>query len=433
MKALHALIWCAGLLGLGPLVAGPAGADSGVALLGDEFQVNTFTSQNQSFPHVAVAPDGRSVAVWESVDQDNSGDAVMARRYDAAGSPVGDEFVVNSHTTNHQSQASVTMAADGSFIVLWRSQAQDGDGWGSYAQRFDASGKAVGNEFRVNEETENNQENPFAAIGPAGHMMVVWESEEQDGSTGGIYGRVYDPAGLAGDELRINTTTQGWQNDVEIAATPTGFVVTWESLNVDSDFRAVVLRRYSFAGVPLGGEQLVNVTEAGNQNNAVVAVQPDGRFMIAWESDGQDGSEATVIARFFSANGTPTSGEIQLNQTTPGDQEHLSVAADGLGGYVVVWDGEAASGGSFDEIWGRRVLANGTLCGDEFRINTSTSNRQVYPTVSSSADGVLMALWHSWTGDGSGTRVVGQRLRVNRLFSDGFESGDFSEWSAVGP
>ncbi|MEM9555157.1 MAG: hypothetical protein AAGC60_12955 [Acidobacteriota bacterium] len=427
----RALAFCLPWVFIAP--TGPTLADPGVALLGGEFQVNSFTSENQSFPDVAMAPDGRSVVVWESVGQDGDGDAVVARFYDADGSQLGDEFIVNTYTTSHQSQSSIEMAPDGSFIILWRSSQQDGDGWGSYAQRFSPSGDRVGDEFRINEETTNHQEYAFAAFDGDGHMMVVWESEEQDGSAGGIYGRAYDSAGQAGDEFRVNATTSGWQNDAEIAALPSGFVVVWESLNVDSDFRGVVYRRYAGDGTPLAGEQLANVTEAGNQNNPVVAIQPDGSFIIVWESDGQDGSNAAVIARLFALDGTATSGEIQLNQTTPGDQEHLSIAADGMGGYVAIWDGEAVSGGSFDEIWGRRILADGRLVGDEFRVNTSTSNRQVYPAIAAGDDGVLMAVWHSWTGDGSGTRTVGQRLWVTGLFSDGFESGDVSRWSQSAP
>ena len=415
------------------LVPCTTSADPGVALVGGEFQINMYTDQNQSFPDVAMTPDGSSVAVWESVAQDGDLDAVMARYYDAEGDPIGDEFIVNTYTTNHQSQASIEMAADGSFIILWRSSQQDGDGWGSYGQRFDASGDRSGGEFQINEETANNQELAYAALDDEGNMMVVWESAEQDGSAGGIYGRAYDSSGQAGDEIRVNTTTSGWQNDAEIAALPTGFVVVWESLNVDADFRGVVYRRYAADGSPLAGEQLANITEEGNQNNPVIATQDDGSFIIVWESDGQDGSEAAVIARFFSSDGAPTSGEMQLNQTTAGDQEHLSVANDGLGGYVVIWDGEASSGGSFDEIWGRRVLANGTLFGDEFRVNTSTSNRQVFPAIAAGGDGHLVAVWHSWTGDGSGTRSVGQRLFMTGLFTDGFESGDLSGWSESTP
>lgn len=430
-KRPRALTLCFSLISL--LLLAPVHADSGVALVGDEFQINTYTDQNQSFPHVAMAPDGRALVVWESVGQDGDGDAVLALRFDVTGTPIGEEFIVNTHTANHQSQASVAMATDGSSVIVWRSQGADGDGWGVYAQRFDASGSPMGDEFRVNEETENNQELAVAAFDDDGHLMVAWESEEQDGSAGGIYGRVYDSAGLAGDEFRINTTTQGWQNDVEVTALPSGFIVTWESLNVDSDFRAVVFRRYSANGTPLEGEQLANLTEAGNQNNSVVATQPDGSFVIVWESDGQDGSEATVIARLFASDGTPTSGEIQLNQTTEGDQENLSISADGMGGYVVIWDGDAPSGGSFDEIWGRRMLANGTLFGDEFRINTSISNRQVFPAIAGGSAGQLMAVWHSWTGDGSGTRSVGQRLWVTGRFRDGFESGDLSGWSLAVP
>ncbi|MEM6796046.1 MAG: hypothetical protein AAF725_18870 [Acidobacteriota bacterium] len=109
------------------------------------------------------------------------------------------------------------------------------------------------------------------------------------------------------------------------------------------------------------------------------------------------------------------------------------MAADRLGGYLVIWEGEAPSGGSFDEIWGRRLLADGTLAGDEFRINTSTSNRQVFPAVAAGSGGQVMAVWHSWTGDGSGTRSIGQRLRVTGLFQDNFESGGLAAWSSSQP
>lgn len=43
----------------------------------------------------------------------------------------------------------------------------------------------------------------------------------------------------------------------------------------------------------------------------------------------------------------------------------------------------------------------------------------------------IRGAWHSWSEDGNGTGVAGQRLSVTGLFNDGFESGDTAFWSGV--
>ncbi|MEM6794024.1 MAG: hypothetical protein AAF725_08565 [Acidobacteriota bacterium] len=421
----------AGLLSLCGLLCFRLSAETGVELVGGEFRVNTYTNNNQSFPEIAVAPDGSAVVTWESIGQDNSNHAVAAQRYSPDGSPNGAEFIVNTETEDTQSQPSVVMAVDGSFIIFWRSKFQDGSEFGLYAQRYSSSGATVGGEFRVSVATNDNQEDAHAAFDSNGNMLVAYQSP--DSASSGVFARLYDSTGQPGNEVRVNDTTQEWQQDPEVIATPSGFVVVWASRSVDADNRAVMLKRYSSAGTAIGDEQQVNITEIGDQKLPGIATRPDGTFAVVWESGDQDGSEAAAIARIYDSSGTPQTGEIQLNQTTIGAQENLAVAYDGQGGFVVIWDGDASSGGSFDEIWGRRLLVSGALDGDEFRINTNTTNRQVFPAIGSSAGGELMAVWHSWTEDGSGTGVAGQRLRITGVFGDDFEGGSTSAWSSEMP
>ncbi|MEN1727347.1 MAG: hypothetical protein AAGJ52_02795 [Pseudomonadota bacterium] len=390
-----------------------------VGFVGNDFRVNSYTNNNQSFPEIAMSPEGQAVVVWESIGQDGSNHAAVGQRYGPDGLPVGDEFIANTTTANTQSQPSVAMDADGSFVVFWRSRDQDGSEFGAYAQRYSPSGERVGNEFRINVATDGDQDDAFAAFDGAGNMLVVYVSG--DISSAGVFARRYDTQGIPGDEFRINETTQSWQQDPQVAGLTSGFVVTWESRSVDSDRLAIMQRRYTTTGLPLTGEQQVNTTETEDQKNPAIARQPDDRYAIAWESIGQDGSGAAVIARTFAADGAPISGEIILNETLLDDQENPDVAIDGRGGYVAIWDGDAASGGSNDEIWGRRFLADGTLVGDEFQINTRTNNRQVFPAIAGGHNGRLLAVWHSWTEDGNGTGMVGRRLRITSLFEDRFE------------
>lgn len=59
------------------------------------------------------------------------------------------------------------------------------------ADAHPALGGAVGNEFRVNADTTNNQANPAVARNAEGDFVVAWESNGQDGSGNGIYARRY--------------------------------------------------------------------------------------------------------------------------------------------------------------------------------------------------------------------------------------------------
>jgi hypothetical protein len=86
---------------------------------------------------------------------------------------------------------------DGGFVATWASFGQDGSGYGVYAQRFDASGAAVGSEFRVNTFTGYTyQYYPSVDTDGRGNFVVVWRSGEffdgpvgQDGDASGMFGQ----------------------------------------------------------------------------------------------------------------------------------------------------------------------------------------------------------------------------------------------------
>ena len=56
----------------------------------------------------------------------------------------GSEFQVNTYTSDNQQEPSVTSLADGGFVVTWMSANQDGSSWGVYGQRYAADGAASG-------------------------------------------------------------------------------------------------------------------------------------------------------------------------------------------------------------------------------------------------------------------------------------------------
>lgn len=413
----------------------PAMADE-LVTQGNEFQVNTFTTSNQGNPEAAADGAGNMVIVWESApSQDGDSWGIFAQRLRADGNPQGDEFQVNTYTVDLQVDPAVDRNTQGDFVVTWMSYWQtDGDDFDVIAQRFAADGMAVGDELFVNSFTTGYQGNPDVALDDQGNFLVVWESTDQDGSLGGIYGQLFDSSGTpVGGERLINTTVASDQNDPIAAAQGGGFVVVWEDEGFDGGSETVVLQALDASADPVGGEVQVNTFTTGNQEDPNVAVIADGTFAIVWESSDQDGSDDGVFAQVFDAARQPVGSEVQLNQYTALDQEDADIVSDGQGGFVVVWESNAqVNGMSGDDIFGRRLDVTGQAVGDELQVSSETDNDQNNVTIAG-ANGHLVTAWRSFGGhDGGGAGVFAQRFAI-ALLTDGFESGDTSGWSASVP
>jgi hypothetical protein len=158
---------------------------------GPEFLVNSYTTGLQNHPAVAADADGNFVVVWTDHNEYEDGYGlradIFARRYDAAGFPLAGQFQVNGHTPYRQGHPEVAAAADGRFSVAWRSR-QDGHRYGIVGQLYDAAGVAQGGEFQANTYTFGDQEVPALASNPDGDLVVVWQSQYQDGYGGGPWG-----------------------------------------------------------------------------------------------------------------------------------------------------------------------------------------------------------------------------------------------------
>ncbi|GAB4335361.1 MAG: hypothetical protein Kow0037_15200 [Calditrichia bacterium] len=307
--------------------------------LGGEFRVNTYTTDYQGSPSVAMDASGNFVVVWESWGQDGSSYGIYAQRYAAGGSPQGGEFRVNTYTTDYQSSPSVAMNPSGNFVVVWQSKGQDGSEYGIYAQRYAADGSPLGGEFRVNTYTTDSQSSPSVAMDGSGNFVVVWNSNGQDGSGYGIYAQRYGADGSPlGGEFRVNTYTTDSQSSPSVAMDGSGnFVVVWQSYEQDGSGYGIYAQRYAADGSPLGGEFRVNTYTNDYQQFPSVAMDAAGNFVVEWESNGQDGSGYGIYAQRYGADGSPLFSEFRVNTYTSDPQKNPSVAMDGSGNFVVAW------------------------------------------------------------------------------------------------
>jgi hypothetical protein len=399
------------------LVAAPAWAQRPA---GPEFQVNTYTTGTQYSGKVAVDAAGKFVVVWQGSDND-IGD-IFARRFDAAGVPIGDPFRVGTEYAGWQTQPAVASAPSGAFVVVWR-----GFGYSVSAvkgQRYDALGSPVGAEFFVNTFTPGVQERPSVAVDGSGNFVVVWASYLQDGSEGGVFGQRFDAAGTRlGAEFRANSYTTGHQDHPRVAADADGdFVVVWDSYGgQDGDGIGVFGQRFSSSGSPRGGEFLVNITTTFTQRFPAVASDAAGRFVVAWSGPNGATYGIGILARRFDASGLPIGGEFQVSEYTTGYQDSAAIAADPAGNFVVSWSGGYHQDGDGRGVFARPYDASGNPLAPEFQVNTFTTGFQGGPSVAAGRHGDLVVVWESYPQEAPGsTGVFGQRYS-DLIFGDGFE------------
>jgi hypothetical protein len=405
------------------LLAGPMAVHAqSVVPAGPEFPVNTYTTQAQGYASVAAHPGGFVVA-WESNGQDGSGHGVVARRYDAAGAPLGPEFVVNAYTVGGQSLPAAGAAADGSFVVVWNGLGQDGSYHGIFGRRFDGAGQPLGDEFRVNTYTTSNQVGPSVSRDGSGGFVVVWQSLAQDGNLWGVFGQRYDAEGTAlGGEFRVNSYTPGNQYEPSVAADDAGgFVVVWTSYGQTGPATSVFAQRYDVSGAPLGQEFRVDTSAAPYAFEPKVGGNGTGSFVVTWTGFSPLGGGYEVFARRYDTTGGALGAEFQVNTYTSYTQSSPAIALDATGAFVVAWNSVAFQDGSGDAVLAQAFDASGMPAGAEFQVNTYSLMDQRRPAIASGSTENFVVAWTSDGQDGSGTGIFGQRLGPDLIFGDGFE------------
>jgi len=283
------------------------------AAIGGEFQVNTFTTGLQAGLAIAMDADGDFVMGWQSggtQDGDNYG--IYAQRYNNAGAAVGGEFRVNTYTTGAQIGPVAAMDRDGDFIVGWQSRGQDGDDFGIYAQRYNAAGTPQGAEFQVSTYTTSTQGGTAVGMDADGDFVVSWGSFGQDGDGYGVYAQRYNAAGVArGGEQHVSTYTTSQQVGPAIALDADGdFVVAWRSEAQDLlGSTGIYAQRYQADTLT---PSLTVTTSGAATNTTPVAGGPGGTYSFNAQFCN---NTALTMTGLSSKTLTLTNGNNLLNRT----------------------------------------------------------------------------------------------------------------------
>jgi hypothetical protein len=235
---------------------------------------------------------GAFVIVWESwygFDAHNGEWQIRGRLYNAAGVAQGQEFIISQ--TPQAFGAHVAMNQTGEFIVVF-SRDEDGNyGVHLSVRRYYANGTPKGNEEPLSEDIDGFA-HPWISMDKAGNYVVAWTLNRAN-----VYTQMFDSNNNAiGNRFLVNTNGSGklWEPRISMNDDGQFVIAWWELANPDNVFG----KFYHSGGIPDSNEFPLSDYTVGDQGYPAVLMQPAGRFIATWQSDGPDGSDEGIFAKF---------------------------------------------------------------------------------------------------------------------------------------
>ncbi|MDP3856823.1 MAG: hypothetical protein Q8Q73_03575 [Stagnimonas sp.] len=210
------------------------------------FEINFSSERTPLRPIVAINESGAFVVVWAgtSLVEADSRD-VYAQRYDADGQPVGDVIQLATISADVQEAPDVALQADGQFLVTWTTWAREPGVPDIVFQRFAADGSKLGAETQVNHSDWGNQRDSSVSMDADGRFVISWSS---NGEPKGIFARWYDASGSPEtDETLVSTSGFGGEPAGTSVDADGDLVFAWTDVKQEGSeiYQNIVGRRYS--------------------------------------------------------------------------------------------------------------------------------------------------------------------------------------------
>lgn len=283
----------------------------------------------------------------------------------------------------------------------------------------------LGDEIVVNKTTSGSQRGPDTAVLSDGRFVALWADDSA--SDGDIRGQLFSAEGVKlGDEFLA--TPDGEHYEPSVAALPDGgFVVVWRSLQpVDEDDSEVLIQGQVFdqSGAKSGEVFVATGPLDGSVNRPGVSVLADGGFVVTWDEFKQTGVDTyaeDVMARVFDSDGVPAGAAFVANTSTTNPQNSPAVTTLSDGRFVIAWSDDS---GKTDpdtpqtDVRAQIFNANGSKSGGEFVVNSTVVHNQFGPDIASLPDGRFVVTWMDRSGVDANADIKAQVFNA-----DGTKSG----------
>ena len=216
------------------------------AQVGAEIAVASPTSATQAPSGIAIDGSSNITVTWiNGVPNSTNSLDVYMRRYNNAGTALGAAAMVNTYTQGWQDGGSIGMTARGDLVITYNSLGQDGNGFSMYAQRYNASGSAVGSPIRVSPSLYEINPGAMVSVMDDGSFVVVWDVDNRNSNPSFvpmIYARQFRADGTpVGNEFQVNPAASDKAFFQRVAMDRAGnFLVGWSSYNSSNGYDAFV-------------------------------------------------------------------------------------------------------------------------------------------------------------------------------------------------
>ncbi len=111
-----------------------------------------------------------------------------------------------------------------------------------------------------------------------------------------------------------------------------------------------------------GSEFRVNTFTTSNQGGPSIASDANGNFAVVWHSLAQPmGSNFDIYCQRYDLNGVATGIEFRINDSTTGRQINPVIAMDALGNFTVAFEWENMDSYDSESIYAKRFDQNGVM------------------------------------------------------------------------
>lgn len=312
---------------------------------------------------------------------------------------------VNAAGSGDQLAPKVAMAPSGAWIAVWEDDSSAADGAGHHdikARGFASGGCAGFPELVVNPVTDGHQQTPAMAVDAAGNFVVVWADDRDDNGVFQLNAR-----GLAADGseripvFTVNSAAQGQQTAPVVAMAPDGrFVVAWEDDPASDGRQQILVRGFAPDGTQSFADRSVHDDVAGQRIRPAIGMDANAEFVVAWQDDSDGNGTYQIKARGFDASGAPRFAAMTVNSVAQGQQRNPAIGVSATGRFVVGWEDDQDGDGLY-QIIARGFDASGAGVLADFDVPASPAGQHLHPAIAMAPDGSFGAAWQD-DGDHDG-------------------------------
>lgn len=248
--------------------------------------------------------------------------------------------------------------------------------------------------IRANPVSSGQQRTGVTASSNAGDFVVVWEDDRDGNGFTEIWARGFMANGAERfAEIKVNSASDGQQRKPVVAMQPNGnFVVAWEDDQDGNNVYQIFARGFNANGTQRFADRTVNSVSAGQQLRPAIAVDANGRFVVAWEDDQDGNGSYQIMARGFFAAGGGRFADITVNSEDDGQQRKPAISMDPTGRFVVAWEDDQ-DGNGFYQVMARGFNAAGTQRFADLTVNTVSDGQQLRPSIGMDAAANFVVAW----------------------------------------